>query len=68
MSASLNRLVFTVAPCEGGWSVAQDGERTWRGASKDEALAQAAKQMRVQHDRGQPCQIRVTGDPGYFTA
>jgi len=65
-SPQIARLVFTVAPCEGGWTVEKDGLQTNRLANKEEALACAARLARAQQDQGQACRVIVTGDIGYF--
>ena len=63
-----DRTTFTVAPVEGGWAVEQDGVYSDRCVTKDEAMAAANKRARAAHDDGRACQVRVTGEMGYFSA
>ncbi|MDX5393898.1 MAG: DUF2188 domain-containing protein [Caulobacteraceae bacterium] len=62
------RLVFTVARHEGVWAVEQDGAFTDHTPNKEEAKAAANKRARAAQDKGQACQVRVSGEHGFFAA
>lgn len=61
-----DRVVFTVARHQDGWAVEQDGVITDRAQDKEVAKAAANKRAREVQDRGQPCQVRVSGEHGFF--
>lgn len=63
--SGLDRATFTVAPHMGGWAVEHDGEFV-ACASKEEAKAAANKGARAAQDSGRPCQVRVSGELGFF--
>jgi len=63
----LDRIVLTVAPHDGAWAVERGGEYTGLSSNKDEAKAAAHKQARSLQDSGQPCQVVVAGETGFFT-
>ena len=66
--AGPDRTTFTVAPHNGGWAVEEGGVFSSRCVTKDEAMAEANKRARAAHDDGRACQVRVTGEIGYFSA
>lgn len=61
-----DRTVFTVARHLEGWAVEHDGVITDMSADKEVAKAAANKRAREAQDRGQPCQVRVSGEHGFF--
>lgn len=50
----------------GLWAVEHDGDHFGHSPDKEIARAEAAKRMREMQDSGQPCQIRVTGEHGFY--
>ena len=62
------RAVFTVTRHDGRWAVEHDGEYFGHSADKDVAKAYATKRARQVQDGGQPCQVRVHGEQGYYDA
>lgn len=64
--SAIERVVLSVSPHDEGWAVERDGEFSDVSANKEEACAAATKQARRLIDSGQPCQVVVHGDVGYF--
>jgi hypothetical protein len=62
-----DRTIFTVARHEGRWAVEHDGEFSDHSLDKEEAKAAANKRARAAQDSGQACQVRVSGEHGFFT-
>lgn len=67
MSINISRAVLTVSRIDGVWSVEQDGAVF--GQSREKAVAQAAANRRAREmlDAGRPCQVRVTGEAGFWS-
>jgi hypothetical protein len=65
-SGAQARLIYTVAPYQGGWAVEHDGAYTDASTSKEEVKAAANKRARASQDAGHPCQVRVSGEGGFF--
>lgn len=63
----MERVVLTVSPHDGAWAVERSGEYSSLSPTKDEAKAAAHKQARQLQDSGQPCQVVVAGEAGFFT-
>lgn len=63
---STDRSIFTVARHDGRWAVEHDGEYFDHTIDKEEAKAAANKRARTAQDAGRPCQVRVTGEHGFF--
>lgn len=61
-----NRMIFTVARHETGWAVEHEGEYLDQCSNKEEAKAAANKRARAAQDAGRPCQVRVSGEHGFF--
>jgi hypothetical protein len=68
MRAELDRAVLTVLRHDGGWAVEHDGEHFGQSADKEVAKASAHKRAREFQDAGRPCQVRVSGEHGFFVA
>ena len=61
-----DRAVFTVARHNGLWAVEHDGEFFGHSSDKEVAKAEACKRARAAQDKGRPCQLRVSGENGFF--
>lgn len=61
-----DRTVLTVLRREGGWGVEQDGDFFGQSADKEVAKAAAHRRARSLQDSGRACQIRVTGEHGFW--
>jgi hypothetical protein len=61
-----NRTVLTVLRHEGGWSVEQDGEHFGQSADKEVSKAAAHRRAISLHEAGRACQVRVTGELGFW--
>jgi len=60
------RIILTVARHDSGWSVEQDGIHFGQSADKEVAKAAANRRARSLQDDGQLCQVRVSGEHGYW--
>ena len=60
------RAVFTVMRHNGQWAVEHEGQHFGHSSDKEVARAEAAKRMRQVQDGGRACQIRVTGEYGFY--
>lgn len=61
-----DRAVFTVARHDGGWAVEHGGDFLDHSPDKEEAKAAANKRARALQDQGRACQVRVSGEHGFF--
>lgn len=68
MRMMTDRAVLTVQPHDGGWAVELEGEMFGHSSDKDIARAAANRRAREMHDQGRPCQVRVSGEHGFFSA
>jgi len=66
MRTMTDRIILTVAHREGSWSVEQDGDYFGQSADKEVAKAAATRRARDLQDGGRPCQIRVSGEHGFW--
>jgi hypothetical protein len=66
MRMELDRAVFTVTKHNGVWAVEHGGDYFGHSPDKEIARAEAAKRMREAHDGGRACQIRVSGEQGFY--
>ena len=60
------RETLTVARHEGRWAVEHQGVFSDHTAEKEEAKAAANKRARALQDQGRACQVRVSGEHGFF--
>ncbi|MDG2523711.1 DUF2188 domain-containing protein [Caulobacter segnis] len=60
------RAVLTVARQDGQWAVELEGNYFGHSVNKEEAKAAANKHARQMQDEGRPCQVRVSGEHGFF--
>jgi hypothetical protein len=61
-----NRAVFTVMRHPSGWAVEHDGAYSDITGDKEIARAAANRRARASQESGQPSQVRVAGEHGYF--
>ena len=66
MRETPDRMVFTVARHDGQWAVEHDGAYSDHSRDKEEAKAAANKRARAAQDQGRSCQVRVSGEHGFF--
>ncbi|WP_454717953.1 hypothetical protein [Caulobacter segnis] len=66
MRTITDRIVLTVAHREGFWSVEQEGDYFGQSSEKEVAKAAATRRARDLQDGGRPCQIRVSGEHGFW--
>ena len=66
MQKGLERAVLTVEFRDGVWAVELDGDTFGHSPEKDVAKAAANKRAREVQDKGRPCQVRVSGELGFF--
>jgi len=59
-------LIFQVMQTDGAWSVEHEGFHSDRTIHKAEAVASATKLARAVSLHGQPAQVRIEGETGYF--
>jgi hypothetical protein len=64
--AANDRETLTVARHEGRWAVEHQGVFSDHTPDREEAKAAANKRARALLDAGRPCQVRVTGEHGYY--
>jgi len=64
----IDRLVLTVCRHGDAWAVEEDGRYFGHSADKDVAKASANKRAREMQDEGRPCQVRVSGEHGFYAA
>lgn len=68
MRMMTDRAVLTVLPHDGGWAVEFEGEMFGRSADKEIAKAAANRRAREMYDKGRACQVRISGEHGFFGA
>jgi hypothetical protein len=61
-----DRETFTIMRHLGGWVVEHKGQYFDPSPTQEEARAAANRRARVEQDAGRPCQVRVTGEAGFF--
>jgi hypothetical protein len=68
MKMADNRAVLTVTRLDGSWVVELDGETFGHSVEKDVAKAAANRRAREIQDGGRACQVRVSGEHGFYAA
>ena len=63
-----DRAVLTVTRREGVWRVEYDGEAFGHSSDKEIAKAAAHRQARQMLDGGRACEVRVSGEHGFWAA
>jgi hypothetical protein len=66
MRTTLERAVLTVARSGVGWAVELDGELFGHSPDKEIAKAAAHRRAREVQDGGRACQVRVSGEAGFY--
>jgi hypothetical protein len=66
MRTPSDRAVLTVLRYEGAWAVEFDGEVFGMSADKEIANAAAHRRARQMQDSGRPCQVRISGEAGFY--
>lgn len=66
MKISQDRIVFTVTRDRELWAVEHLGEYFDHSSDQNEARASANKRAREAQNSGAACQVRVSGETGYF--
>jgi hypothetical protein len=61
-----DRAVLTVGRHNGSWAVEFDGQLFGHSSDREVSKAAANKRARQIVDAGRACQVRVTGETGYF--
>ena len=61
-----DRAVLTVLRHEGVWAVELDGELFGRSQDQEVAKAAANRRAREIQDTGRACQVRVSGETGFY--
>ena len=66
MQKGVERSILSVVRHDGGWAVELDRDHFGYSSDKEVAKAAANKQARQMQDEGRPCQVRVSGEHGFF--
>ena len=66
MRTIIDRTILTVARHDSGWSVELDGVHFGQSADKEVAKAAANRRARDLQDGGRLCQIRISGEHGFW--
>jgi hypothetical protein len=61
-----DRAVLTVARSGVGWAVELDGQLFGHSPDKEIAKAAANRRARQMQDGGRACQVRVSGEHGFY--
>jgi hypothetical protein len=61
-----DRAVLTVVRRDGWWAVELEGQEFGRSLDKEIAKASANKRARQLQDSGKACQVRVSGELGFY--
>lgn len=67
MRMTLDRAVLTVARRDGVWAVELGGDLFGHSPDKEIAKAAANRRAREIQDGGGACQVRVSGEHGFWT-
>jgi hypothetical protein len=61
-----DRAVLSVVRHNGLWAIEHDGAHFGHADDKEAVKATANKRARAMQDRGQACQVRISGEFGFF--
>jgi hypothetical protein len=67
MRMNSDRAIFTVLRHADAWVVEHGGEHFDHSPDKEIAKASAHKRARRMQDSGRACQVRVSGETGFFS-
>ena len=62
-----DRAILTVVQRDGAWVVELEGQVFGESSDKEVAKAAANKRARQLQDSGQACQVRVSGELGFYS-
>jgi hypothetical protein len=68
MKMITERAVLTVLRHEGAWAVELDGELFGQSRDREIAKAAAYRRAREMQDSGRACQVRISGETGFYAA
>jgi hypothetical protein len=68
MKDTLERSIIMVVKHGGQWAVEHEGRYFGHDVDKDVARAAAHRHAREMQDKGRPCQVRISGEGGYFSS
>jgi hypothetical protein len=68
MRADMDRTILSVVRHDGAWAVEEDGRFFGPSSEKEVAKASANKRAREMQDGGRACQVRVSGEHGFYGA
>lgn len=66
MQSKTDRAVLSVIRHEGEWAVELEGELFGHSRDREVSKAAAHRRAREMQDAGRSCQVRVTGETGYY--
>jgi len=66
MRTTQERAVLTVARSGPGWAVELEGELFGHSTDKEISKAAAHRRARQMQDNGRACQVRVSGEAGFY--
>jgi hypothetical protein len=61
-----DRVILTVLRHDGAWAVEHGGEHFGHSSDKEVAKASANKRARQIQESGRACQVRVSGEHGFY--
>jgi hypothetical protein len=68
MKMITERAVLTVLRHEGAWAVELEGELFGQSRDREIAKAAAYRRAREMQDSGRACQVRISGETGFYAA
>lgn len=68
MRMVLERTVLTVTRHDGVWCVEHDGDEFGHSTDKEIAKAAANRRAREVLDGGRPCEVRISGEHGFWAS
>ncbi len=64
----LERTILTVSRREGVWRVEQEGLEFGHSSDKEISKAAANRRAREMLDGGRPCEVRISGEHGFWAS
>jgi hypothetical protein len=68
MRTVLDRAILTISRSDGVWRVEHDGQHFGHSHDKEIAKAAAHRHARALQDGGRPCEVRVSGEHGFWAS